>query len=91
MIDLITTSEAPRLGLVEGNAILVYLANRLAVNMVDLLVLIKALFVAGMTLLTFAGMHSRDRSLRKVVYVSVAFLLVFFLAVSINNIFLTRL
>jgi hypothetical protein len=90
MIDLFTTAEATRSGLIEGNPVLTALAHGLSVNMLDIVLLTKALFIAGITVFGFLGLQSRDQPLRKMIYGCVLAFSIIFLVVAVNNIILTR-
>ncbi len=85
--DLWTSMTALGMGLTEGNSIVVWLADSLDLSVVGGLALVKGAAVAGGLAAAVLGIRFKDAVVRRTAIGVLGFLVVFLLAVSINNLY----
>ena len=86
--DLLTTSVAlARNGLYEGNSVLVLIANSLGMNLIGAIALTKVAFIAGAVFLSFLGVRSNDKRMRKMIFAVVGAFAILLVFVSLNNLY----
>jgi hypothetical protein len=85
LFDLSSTILALRLGLSEGNFILVYLASRLGIGIADGMMLVKSVFFVGVGGLFLLGVLTRNQAMKKVVLSTMIVFVVIFALVSMSN------
>lgn len=85
ILDMSTTILALRMGLTEGNSVMIFLASRLGFSLVNFLIIIKCLFILGEGFLVLIAVCTRNLSIRKMVFVSIiAFTLLFAIVAGSN-------
>jgi len=87
LADLITSYVALGEGFVEGNLLLTGLSRTLSLNTVESLLVTKAIFIMGMTILAVVGLRSEQRGTKKVVLATATVFMALFAFVSLNNLF----
>lgn len=85
LIDLFTSFDAYRLGLVEGNTLLLGSSRLFGVSVFDALEGSKLAFVLGLGGVALMGAKSRDSFVRKVSFAMLATFAMVFALVSLNN------
>lgn len=85
--DLWSTAVSLRMGLSEGNYLLIAMANHLGLSIIGALGLTKVLFVLGSLWATLYGVRTRDPGMRRRALFTLSFLVVLLLLVSLNNIY----
>jgi len=85
--DLWTSMTALGLGLTEGNGLVIWLSNSLGLSIIGGLALIKIAAVAGGLTAAMLGIQFKDPIVRKTAIGVMTFLMVYLLAVSINNLY----
>ena len=85
--DLWTSMTALRMGLTEGNGLVIWLAGTLDLSIIGGLALIKLAAVVGGLAAALLGIRVNDPTVRKAAMAVMTFLVVYLLAVSINNLY----
>ena len=85
--DLWTSMTALGMGLTEGNGMVIWLSNSLGLSVIGGLALIKIAAVVGGLVAAVLGIRFKDPVVRKTAIVVMAFLMVYLLAISINNLY----
>ena len=85
--DLWTSMTALGMGLTEGNGLVVWLANSLGISIIGGLALVKIAAVVGGLVAAMLGIRFKDPVVRKAAIGVMVFLVVYLLAVSINNLY----
>lgn len=85
--DLWTSMTALGMGLTEGNGLVIFLANSLGLSIVGGLALIKIAAVGGGFAAAMLGLRFKDLVVRRAAVGVMVFLVVYLLAVSINNLY----
>ena len=85
--DLWTSMTALGMGLTEGNGLVIWLANSLGLSIVGGLVLIKIAAVVGGLAAAMLGIRFKDLVVRRAAVGVMLFLVVFLIAVSVNNLY----
>jgi len=85
--DLWTSMTALGMGLTEGNELVIWLSNSLGLSIIGALALIKIAAVVGGLAAATLGIRYKDPVVRKVAIGVMAFLMVYLLAISINNLY----
>jgi hypothetical protein len=85
LFDLSSTILALRLGLSEGNFILVLLSSELGIGLSTVIVLVKSIFFVGVGSLLILGIMSRNTTMKKAVLATIIFFGIVFAIVSVNN------
>jgi len=87
VLDLWTSGIALSKGFLEGNGLVLALANILGLRTIDGLLLTKSAGIVGGLVATLMGIRIQNRQVRKTAIIVMAFLVMFLLAVSINNLY----
>lgn len=85
LFDLSSTILALRLGLSEGNFVLLRLSSSLGVGLSEAIVLVKSVFFVGVGGLLILGVASRNQTLKKTILAAIIFFGVVFALVSLSN------
>jgi len=85
--DFVTSYVALNEGFVEGNALLTGLSGSLRLGTLESMLLMKAVFILGMSLLALVGLRSEQRGTKKLMLASVTVFMVLFACVSLNNLY----
>ena len=76
ILDLSSTILALRLGFAEGNSALIFAASTLGISLVDILVVLKSVFIIGMATVVFLGVAPKYRSLNNKIGKNTIFLVI---------------
>jgi hypothetical protein len=85
--DLWTSMTALGMGLTEGNGLVIWLSNSLGLSVIGGLALIKIAAVVGGFGAAMLGIKFRDPVVRKTAVAVMTFLMIYLLAISINNLY----
>lgn len=85
--DLWTSMTALSMGLTEGNGVVTWLSSSLGLSIIGGLALIKIAAVVGGLAAAMLGIRFKDPVVRKTAIGVMAFLMVYLLAVSVNNLY----
>ena len=85
LLDLSSTLLALKMGLSEGNAILLLLASKLDLSLLETVVIVKAVFFIGSALLLILGIHSQNARTRRAILMTFVAFAVLFAIVSTSN------
>jgi hypothetical protein len=87
VVDLVTSFVALNEGFVEGNPLLSGVSGALSLRTIGSLLVTKAIFIGGASMLALVGAKSKDRTTKKVMFLSLAVFVVLFAYVSLNNLY----
>ncbi|HUI01110.1 MAG TPA: hypothetical protein VLX56_05725 [Nitrososphaerales archaeon] len=85
LTDLITSFVALNEGFSEGNSLLNGLAAFLHLGTIESLIVMKTIFIFGITVQALVGFRARDRTTKRTMLASVTFFMVLLAFVSFNN------
>jgi len=85
--DLWTSMTALGMGLTEGNGLVIWLSSSLGLSIVGGLALVKIAAVIGGLAAAMLGIRFKDPVVRKTAMGVMVFLMVYLLAISINNLY----
>jgi hypothetical protein len=85
--DFVTSFVALNEGFAEGNSLLTGLSKTLSLGTISSLLVMKAIFIAGVSTLAVIGTKSRDRTTKKLMLASLGAFVVLFAFVSVNNLY----
>jgi hypothetical protein len=88
VMDMLSTALALRIGLEEGNVLLLNISSFLRTNLLVVIGLIKILFIFGGAGLVFMGIKTNNRRMKNLILGSILAFVLVFLLVSVNNVYL---
>jgi hypothetical protein len=88
VMDMLSTALALRIGLEEGNVLLLGITSALGTSLIVVIGLMKILFISGGAGLAYIGISTGNRQMKNLILGSIIFFVFVFLLVSINNLYL---
>jgi hypothetical protein len=85
--DFVTSFVALNRGFAEGNTLLTGLAGSLSLGTIGSLLVMKAVFIAGVSSLAVIGAKSQERTTKKLALASITVFVFVFACVSVNNLY----
>ena len=85
--DFVTSFIALNKGFVEGNTMLTGLAGTLGLGTIGSMLIMKTVFIAGVSALALVGAKSQERTTKKLALASITIFVFVFACVSLNNLY----